>query len=68
VVALQLGNRLIPPDREQRALPLVVGLAILFVLVNVPLLGGIVRALATVVGLGLIVQWLRGRWSARGGV
>ncbi|MDZ7670336.1 MAG: sigma factor-like helix-turn-helix DNA-binding protein [Gammaproteobacteria bacterium] len=43
-------------NSHRPALTLLVGLAILFVLVNVPFLDGLVRLLAILLGLGLIMQ------------
>ena len=65
VTAGHVGRLLLDGDVNGRALPLLLGLTILFVLINVPLLGGLVRLVAIVVGLGLIVQWLRGLWADR---
>lgn len=70
VVAGLIGNLLLA-GREPatapggRVVPLLLGLVILFVLINLPLLGGLVRLLAIVVGLGLIVQQGFGWWKAR---
>jgi len=65
IAAGHVGRMLLSGDDQNRAVPLAVGLLILLVLGNVPLLGGLVRLIATVVGLGMIVQWLRGLWADR---
>jgi hypothetical protein len=40
-------------------------LAIVFVLINLPFVGGIMRLLVILLGLGVIAQWLRGLWVGR---
>lgn len=65
VAARALGGAILSEEAHHRALVLLLGLAILFVLVNVPFLGGLVRLVAVVAGLGLFVQWLRQAWASR---
>lgn len=65
LTASLIGRRVLQSNSHRPALTLLAGLAILFVLVNVPFLGGIVRLLAILVGLGLIVLSVRGRWDSR---
>jgi cytoskeletal protein CcmA (bactofilin family) len=64
IIAAEHVGRLLM-DTDSRVMPLLAGLVILFILVNVPLLGGPVRLVVTIVGLGLIVRWLQERWTAR---
>ena len=52
------------PETHNPALPLLVGVLILSVVGMVPLLGGLVGFLAMVLGLGVLVQWLRDSSSA----
>ena len=63
IAAEHVGRLLL--DTDSRVLPLLVGLAILFVLINIPLLGGPIRVVVTIVGLGLIVRWVKENWTAR---
>jgi len=65
VIAGHVGRLLLDGDAHHRALPLLLGLVILFVLINIPFLGGVVRLMAVVIGFGLITQWLRGIWVER---
>ncbi len=58
IVVAALVGRMLLSDRDDLAVPLLAGLAIVTLLVNVPFVGGIVSFLLTVVGLGLIVQYL----------
>lgn len=60
VTALRLGERLLGRERQRPALELLAGLLLLFVLINVPLLGAVIRLIAMLLGLGVIVLWLRG--------
>lgn len=64
LTASLIGRRVLQSNSHRPALTLLAGLAILFVLVNVPFLGGIVRLLAILLGLGLIVLSLKGRWGS----
>lgn len=57
VVAAMVGRMLLS-EREGLVVPLLVGLAIVIVVVNLPFVGGILSFLLTVVGLGLIAQYL----------
>jgi cytoskeletal protein CcmA (bactofilin family) len=65
IAAGYLGRLLLDGEAHGRVIPLLAGLVILFVLINVPILGGVVRLVALIVGLGLIAQWLRGAWASR---
>ncbi|MEZ5552283.1 MAG: zf-HC2 domain-containing protein [Pseudomonadales bacterium] len=70
VVASFIGNLLLAgrgpaTDNQARVLPLLMGLVIVFVLINLPFLGGPLRLLTIVVGLGLIVQQGFVWWRAR---
>jgi cytoskeletal protein CcmA (bactofilin family) len=57
IVVAALVGRMLLIDREGFAVPLLTGLAIVTVAVNLPFVGGIVSVLLTVVGLGLIAQY-----------
>ena len=59
VTAGLVGRLLLDEEARGRALPLLLGLVILFVLINLPLIGDAIRLIAMIVGLGLIVRWLR---------
>ena len=65
ITAGHLGRLLLNGDDNGRVLPLLLGLVILFVLTSVPLLGGAIRLIAIITGLGLILRWLHGLWIAR---
>ena len=65
VTAALLGRRLLNGDDPRDVLRLLVGLAIVFVLINLPFVGGIMRLLVILLGLGVIAQWLRGLWVGR---
>lgn len=65
VVAAFIGRRLGEGSDLAPALSLLIGLGIVYVLVNVPYLGGLVRLVVLLLGLGMIGQWLRGRWGSR---
>lgn len=64
VIACYIG-RLILPNRESLTLPLLIGLALLVVVTNLPIIGGPVELVAGILGLGLIGRWLQGLWTAR---
>lgn len=64
IVSAGVVGRLLLEDRGH-ALTLAAGLFILFVLINIPILGGLVRLVAVLAGLGLIVAWLRDLWRQR---
>jgi cytoskeletal protein CcmA (bactofilin family) len=66
VIANCIGRLILPGRSPNRALPLLLGLALLVVLSEVPILGGPVRLVAGILGLGLIAEWLRSLWLARG--
>ena len=65
VTGALLGRRLLNGDEPRDVLRLLVGLAIVFVLINLPFVGGIMRLLVILLGLGVIAQWLRGLWLGR---
>lgn len=65
VVAGHVGRLLLDDDARGGALPLLLGLVLLFLLINIPFIGGPVKFVAVVMGLGLIGQWLRGLWTQR---
>lgn len=70
IVACLIGNTLLgrqgpATDNGARVLPLLMGLVIVFVLINLPFLGGLLRLLTIIVGLGLIVQQGYQWWRAR---
>ena len=64
VIAGYIG-RMILPNRESITLPLLLGLTLLVVVTNLPLIGGPIQMIAGLLGLGLIGQWIRERWEAR---
>ena len=64
LVAGLLGRMLLKEGASQ-TMALLVGLIGLFLLMHVPFLGGLIRLVAILVGLGLLVQWLRERWENR---
>jgi cytoskeletal protein CcmA (bactofilin family) len=57
VIAAMVGRMLLS-ERDGLAAPLLAGLAIVIVVINLPFVGGIVSFLLTVAGLGLIAQYL----------
>ena len=59
-----LGQRLLDDD-PRRPVPLLIGLVILFIAINLPFIGGALRLIAVVIGLGVIVQALREFWGDR---
>jgi hypothetical protein len=64
-VAALLGRALLGPIRPGVggfAVPLFIGLLIVFIAVNVPYVGGLVRFGVLVLGLGLAFEWLRRSW------
>ena len=65
VTAVVIGRMVPANDARTQTLTLFIGLAVLFVLINLPFVGGLLRFAAMLVGLGLVVQWLRGWWAAR---
>ena len=62
VIAGHVGRLLLDSEGGGDALPLLVGLTGLFVLINLPLLGGPIRFVIVLVGLGLMVQIVRRNW------
>ena len=65
VAAGHLGRMFLDREQHGDTVPFLVGLLILSVLGIIPILGGLVGLLATLVGLGLFVQWFRGAWANR---
>ena len=65
VIAGHIGRLLLNDETNHPAWSLLTGLTVLVVLINVPVLGGIVRLIAIVVGFGLITQLLHHWWSTR---
>ncbi len=56
-----LGNN----EHHKPVLALLLGLLILFVLASIPFVGSAVRLIALIMGLGIIVRWLREFWDAQ---
>ncbi len=67
VVAGVLG-RMLFAEGTRPVLSLLVGISIVIVAVNLPFIGGIVNFLLTIIGLGLLVQFLFARVSNRDAV
>ena len=65
VTAALLGQRLLNGNGHRDAIMLLVGLAVVFVLINLPFVGNMMRLLVILLGLGVIGQWLRGLWLSR---
>jgi len=64
VIAGYIG-RLLLPNRESAAVPLLLGMTLLVVVTNLPIIGGPIQLVAGLLGLGLIGQWLQALWSKR---
>jgi cytoskeletal protein CcmA (bactofilin family) len=67
-VAVLVGRALVRPDETGHGgfgFALAAGLAILVVLTHLPFLGGALRAVAIVIGLGLLVERARAAWRSR---
>jgi anti-sigma factor RsiW len=64
VIACYIGRQILP-SRETITLPLLLGLTILVVVTNLPLIGGPIQLVAGILGLGMIGQWIRELWEAR---
>ena len=65
VVGNFVGVRLLDSGGESPhfTVPLAVGLALVIIAVNLPLVGGVINFLLTILGLGLLVVYLYGaRW------
>jgi cytoskeletal protein CcmA (bactofilin family) len=67
IVGDLIGDRLLDSEDEPPhfALPLALGLALVIVLVNLPLVGGVISFLLTVFGLGLLVLHLQRQFAER---
>jgi cytoskeletal protein CcmA (bactofilin family) len=66
VVGAFLGRRLMSGEPRD-AVTLLGGLAIVFVLINLPLVGGLLRLMVVILGLGVITRSLRDAWQMRPG-
>ena len=66
MVAWLIGGMLFDdPDRERGVfLPLLTGLAIVLFGINIPFIGGFINVMFTIVGLGMISQWLWANYSS----
>ena len=58
-------GRMLLSQSDSLGWTLLVGIAVVIVAVNLPFIGGIINFVLTVVGLGLLVQYLIGILSAR---
>jgi len=65
VISGYVGRLLLPGHGGGVAVPLLLGLTLLVVLSEIPFLGGPVKLVAGILGLGLIGQWIRSLWVAR---
>lgn len=65
VTAALVGRLLLDTDAQRPVVTFLIGLLIVFVLINLPLVGGLFRLVTVVVGLGLIGQWFRNVWAVR---
>jgi cytoskeletal protein CcmA (bactofilin family) len=65
MVAWLIGSRLFSDSDGERgvALPLITGLAIVSVAINIPFIGGVISFVMTIVGIGMLVQWLMANYS-----
>ncbi len=66
VVAMLIGDRLLGTEARGWKWPLVVGLAIVFLAVSVPFIGGALRFAIVALGLGLLLQRTQAWWYGRG--
>ena len=65
IVISSYVGRLLLPGADGRAIPLLLGLVLLVVLSDLPFVGGPVKLVAGILGLGMIAQWIQGLWQAR---
>jgi hypothetical protein len=65
VTAGLIGRLMLSNETGNQALPLLAGLAVLLVLTSLPFVGGLIRLVVLILGLGLIAQWGRDLWQAR---
>lgn len=65
MVAWLIGGMLFDGPNSERgvALPLLSGLAIVWVAINIPFIGGVINVVMTIVGIGMIAQWLITNYS-----
>ncbi len=66
VAGAYVGDAILANAEQHRPiLALFLGLLILFVLASIPFVGSATRLIALIVGLGIIVRWVRDAWYAR---
>lgn len=66
VTGAYVGDAILANAEQHRPiLALFLGLLILFVLGSIPFVGSAARLIALIVGLGIIVRWVRDAWYAR---
>ncbi|MFK7730878.1 MAG: zf-HC2 domain-containing protein [Pseudomonadales bacterium] len=66
VAGAYVGDAILANTEQHRPImALFLGLLILFVLASIPFVGFAVRLIALIVGLGIIVRWVRDIWDAR---
>jgi cytoskeletal protein CcmA (bactofilin family) len=65
LTANQISLLLLDGDESNRVVPLLAGLAIVFLLINLPFVGGVFRFVVVSVGLGVLALWVRNLWLAR---
>jgi len=65
VAANYLGNMLLDHEGHGWIKPLLLGVVLLIIAIQIPVLGDVVRIVAMVLGFGLIGQWLRDQWQLR---
>ena len=58
-------GRLLLPRAGGHAVPLLLGLLLLVALSDAPFIGGPVRLVAGILGLGMIAQWIQTLWRSR---
>ncbi|MFT5208713.1 MAG: cytoskeletal protein CcmA (bactofilin family) [Flavobacterium sp.] len=65
MVAWLIGGVLFddPEGEKGPALPLLAGLATVLIAVNLPFIGGVISLIMTVVGIGMITQWILNNYS-----
>jgi cytoskeletal protein CcmA (bactofilin family) len=67
-VAAMIGRSLLGPTQPTvggLALPLFIGLVLVFVTINIPYLGGVVKFGVVLLGLGMFFDWVRKNWPRR---
>jgi len=70
MVAWVIGNMLVDDSSEDQSIlaPVAVGLIVVIVAINLPFVGGIISFLLTVIGFGMLLQWLRRSYQNAGAV